>query len=221
MKVSTITVRSTANAITIQEAKAQLRIAEDDHTYDSEILSMITDATQWLERRYGISILTQTRVQRQDNFYDCWPPVSQRVWYPVTPIKLLYPPVQTVTGFTYQDFQGNVQNYALNTDYKAAGLVTPVLGGSEDLIIPRLYAVNSWPANKNVPEAVQITYKSGYGDDASYVPGPVRRGIKMLLTHFNENRQEEMVGERVAKFEMGLDRVMAGYEVHQHSTIEA
>ncbi len=221
MQVSTVTIAPAAEPITIKEAKIQLRIADEDHTYDSEIQQMVTDARTWIERRYAISIISQTRVQRQDNFYDRWPlyRVTSQRWYTRFPLTILYPPVQSISSFTYVDVNGVTQTMVLNTDYATSGLIAPIVGSSQDIIIPRIYPVNQWPSFSWIPEAIQMTYLAGFGVDGSYVPGPVKRAIKMAVTHFFENRLEEITGERIAKFEMSIDRIMSSYETFKHVNI--
>lgn len=218
MKVSIVTEAPASEPITLDDAKRQLKIVLSDTSYDDELTPLITDARQWIERRYGLSIITQKREQRQDEFYSrLYPrrlsPMSY-VGYRY-PIRLLYPPVQTVESVKYIDTDGNEQTLAANTDYRVAGLMAPI-EGAQDIIVARLYPVNSWPTFRYIPEAITIEYTCGYGDDPENVPSVIKRGILMVLTHFFEYRSEEITGERLATFSMTVDRVMSSYEVFEH-----
>jgi len=209
--------------VSLTEAKAQLRIVDADTTYDTEITSLITDARQWIERRYGISLITQSRVQYLDQLYTRYPVYQNFLgpYYSRFPIKLLYPPVQSITLFKYYDASQTPQTLTENTDFYISGKASPVVG-AQDIEIPRIWPVNSWPVYKWIPDTIQIEYVCGYGADGTYVPGPIKRAIKMVLSQFFENRMEEIVSpDRLVKFEMSIDRVMSTYEIFEHVGIYA
>lgn len=202
MKNSIITVGPTSEPVSILEAKQQLRILSDDTTFDVEISRKLTAARQWIERRYGISLISQTRKQTQAAF-------------PCGKINLLYPPVQAITSFTYTDSNGATQTMVAGTNYSSAGLLTPVAGGSHDVVIPHLYPVSIWPVAKCIPDAIQIIYVAGYGSDGTYVPQAIKEQILKVLGHFFENRQAD------AELELSVDQGMAGYETFDHVAIDA
>lgn len=210
MKNSIVTVAPSVEPVSTTEAKAQLRIHADDTTYDTEITRKLAAARQWVERRYGIAIITQTRKQTQDQF-----PCDGK-W---SAVKLLYPPVQSITTFSYTDSEGTTQTLVAGTNYSSTGLMTPTVG-AQDIVIPELYPISFWPTIKSVPGAVSITYVAGFGNDGTYVPQPVKEAILMVLAHFFEQRQAEITGESIAKFEMDVDRVMSAYEVFDHAGID-
>lgn len=210
MKNSIVTVVPSVEPVSTTEAKAQLRIHTDDTTYDTEITRKLAAARQWIERRFGISIISQTRKQIQDRF------PCDGSW---SSVKLLYPPVQSITTFSYTDSEGVTQTLVAGTNYSSTGLMTPTLG-AQDIIIPQLYPISFWPTIKSVPGAVSITYVAGFGADGTYVPQPVKEAVLMVLAHFFEQRQAEITGESIAKFEMDVDRVMSGYEVFDHAGID-
>lgn len=226
MKASRVTA-APANylAVTLTEAKTQLRILSTDTTYDTEITNAINDATQWIERRYGISLITQTRLQTQDRFYDLFPlygasDFSDQQLLTRFPLKLLYAPVQSISALSYTDTNGATQTLVNNTDYQVAGLMPPTLG-AQDIVTPRIWPTNFWPSYKWIPDAIQITYIAGFGANSTFIPGPIRRAVLMVVGHLFENRLEEITGERIARFEMSIDRVMSTYETFQHTRVYA
>lgn len=222
MKTSLVTLAPTAQAVSLSEAKTQLRIDEEDATYNAEIMRQVKAATQWVERRYGISLITQTRKQLQDQLYDRYPIYRNFLgpYYSRFPVTLLYPPVQSITSFSYYDTDQILRTITENTDYYCAGKMTPTLG-AQDIEIPRMWPASSWPSFKWIPDAIQIVYVAGFGPDSTYVPETIKTAVLMALTNFFENRLEEITGERIAKFEMSIDRIMSSYEIFDHVGIYA
>lgn len=223
MKISRVKTASTAYPVSLTEAKAQLRIASADTTYDTEITRLITAATQWIERRYGISLITQTRIQYQDNFYEKYPIFRNFLgpYYSRYPVTVLNPPVQSITSLKYYDTNGVLQTLTETTDFICAGKMTPTVG-AQDIEIPRIYPVSSWPVFKWIPDAIQIEYVAGFGVDSTYVPEVIKTAVLMVLSGLFENRQEEGTSpDRLVKFEMSIDRVMSSYENFQHVNIYA
>lgn len=223
MKNSLVTTAPAAYPVSLIEAKTQLRIATADTTYDTEVTRLITASTQWIERRYGISIITQTRTQYQDNFYEKYPIFRNFLgpYYSRYPVTLLYPPVQSITSLKYYDTSGNLQTLSETTDFICSGKMTPT-AGAQDIETPRIYPVSSWPIFKWIPDAIQIKYVAGFGDDSTKVPEVIKTAILMMLSGLFENRQEEGIApDRLIKFEMTIDRVMSSYENFQHVNIYA
>ncbi|MDE1971458.1 MAG: hypothetical protein KGI50_07835 [Patescibacteria group bacterium] len=224
MKTSVIVTAPAVEPVSLQEAKDQLRIDSSDTTRDAEITRIITEARIWLENTYNISIITQTRQQRQDNFYNQYPiPIyqfsSMQMWYTRFPITLLKPPVQSVTLFQYLDTTGTLQTLNLNTDYVAAGMMPPVVG-QQEIIVPRLSPVQFWPSQQWTPEAIFIKYVSGFGTDSTYVPQAIKRALLMVIAHFFENRVEE-TSERLGKFDFGIAKIMSSFEIFEQVRVYA
>lgn len=222
MKTSLVTIGPTASAVTLNEAKRQLRIDEADGTYNDEITRQIKAATQWIERRYSISLITQTRKQKQDQLYDRYPIYRNFLgpYYSRYPVTLLYPPIQSVTTFKYYDTDQVLQTLAENTDFYVAGKMTATLG-AQDIEIARIWPKNSWPVFKWIPDAIEIVSVHGFGPDSTYIPETIKTAVLMALSHFFENRMEEVVDSRISKFEMTIDRIMSTYEVFDQAGIYA
>lgn len=224
MKTSIVIIAPAAEPVSLSEAKAQLRYDSSDTTYDAEITRIITEARVWLEANYNISLITQTREQRQDNFYDRWPFVSSdSQWlYNLYSITLLKPPVQSITSFTYVATDGTVTTLTPTTDYLTAGMMTAT-DGQTDILIPKLYPANVWPPFKFVPEAIKIQYVAGFGTTSAKVPQAIKRALLMVISNMWEFRQDESLTEGgiVAKFQMNVDKIMSNFQVFQHVNINA
>lgn len=222
MKNSLVTIAPASQAVTLLEAKTQLRIEEEDSTYNAEITRQIKAATQWIERRYGMSLITQTRKQVQDQLYERYPIYRNFLgpYYSRSPVTLLYPPVQSITSFQYYDTNQVLQSFIENTDFYCAGKMTPTIG-AQDIEKPRMWPNSAWPVFKWIPDAIQIVYVTGFGPDSTYIPETIKTAVLMALTNFFENRLEEITGERIAKFEMSIDRIMSTYEIFDHVGIYA
>lgn len=206
--------------VSLSDAKRQLRIHETDNTFDVEVGRLIRSATQWMERRYSLSILTQTRVQTQDNFYP--KRFGNYSRYPSRyAIDLLYAPIQSITSVSYIKEDGTTGTLALTTDYYTAGMMVSTLG-AQDISRGRILPVTSWPATKYVDEAVTIQYDCGFGADSTYVPEPIKDAILRYISFMFEQRVDEVSdrGVTTAKFQMGIDSLMSTYENFRHIDIE-
>jgi len=211
MRTSSIITTAPAHyeAVSLTDAKKQLRIHESDDTYNAEIARLLASGTQWMERRYGISIITQTRTQKMDSFY----PRRQR--YPSKyGIKFLYSPVQSVVEVKYVAEDGTLKTLVENTDFYTSGMMPPITGSGGDILLGKIIPVNNWPATKDVEEAVRIKVICGFGDTEAYVPNPIKEAILRFISFHYENRTDEVSGSgvSVAKFEMGIDSLMSTYE---------
>lgn len=213
MRKSIVKTAPAAEPITLTEAKTHLRILAADTTYDTEVTEFIKAARQWVENRYGIAIITQTRVQKQnglcyDGDYNEFP--------------LLYPPCQSITSFSYIKEDYTTGTLTENTHFRASGKITPT-AGIEEIETTNLYPTDTWPTYKFIPNAISIEYVCGFGDSASYVPSPIKLAIKMKVAQMFEQRtgQTSGAGVAVVDFENTIDEIMCNYQNFQHVSIDA
>lgn len=161
-------------AITLEEAKAHLRITFDDE--DGVIADCIRAATERLDGRdgaLGSCLITQV-----------WKITLGR-FQPEILIPL--PPCQSVDAVTYLRPDGEAAT--INpADYQVAGI------GSLDGAILRLAPGKTWPAVLDAPEAVTITFTAGFGDSPEALPEPIRASIRMRAAHLYENRESVTAG---------------------------
>ena len=136
-----------------------------DNSQDAYIeCDILPVAIEFVEQRAGRSLITQTRIQYHDDFFD--------VFY------LQFAPVSAITSVQYVDTTGTSQTvastvYRLDSKSKPARL-------TEELN-------QTWPTAADVSNAVTITYTAGYGSAASSVPIIYRRAIIALATFWIEN----------------------------------
>lgn len=153
--------------VSLAEARAQCRI---DGTDEDDLLSIyIAAAREAAEHRTNRRFITQTWLQTLDEF-------------PVTSdIKLLVPPVASVTSVTYVDPEGTTQTlastaYVLDANAQPAGWLLPADG-------------TEWPDTDDVINAVQITLVCGYGASGSSVPTALRNWMLMTIGYLYAQRE--------------------------------
>lgn len=172
MEVKTkIITPAAAYPVTLTEARAHLRI--DDTAEDTLITTLITMATDYAELRMGRAIINQTWGQYLDEF-----PSEDY-------IEVKFPPLSSVTHVKYYD-TSNVLQTLSSSDYEVDTISEPG--------IIRLVPTASWPGTYDKLNAVIITFIAGYGAASTNVPELIRGAIKLLISHFFENREAINVG---------------------------
>lgn len=169
-----LSVARTAQPVTLAEAKLHLRVdaAEDD----ALISALIVAATDAAEHLMGRAVLTQ----RWQLTLDC---------FDADEIALQRPPVTSIVSVKYLQASDGVLTTLAGTEYTLAAAsdytarVVPAWG-------------KSWPATRDVPEAVQILFEAGYADAAS-VPEEIKAWIKMRLGSLYANREQWTAGRGV------------------------
>jgi uncharacterized phiE125 gp8 family phage protein len=157
----------TAEPVSSSEAKLHLRV--DASTDDTLIAQIITAAREWCEAFQNRCFITQTLTCYMDEFPDI--------------IDLPRLPVQSVSSVKYLDEQGVQQTLSASL-YRVDvinGRMTPAYG-------------ESWPCTRVDTNAVEIEYIAGYGAAAA-VPASVKQAMLLLIGHFYENREAEVIGQ--------------------------
>lgn len=176
MKVKKIS--SGVAPVTLAQARTQLRIIPFGsplaHPDDEYITSLIEVATDWCEEYTGREIRESIFEVVMDDF-------------PLGDIKLPLSPVKSITSITYKDMNGVVQtlnsaNYTLDT-YGLSNLI---------------YLVNdtTYPDVFDEPNAVKITCVAGY----TTIPNTVNHAIKLIISNYYENRQEDILSNARLSF---------------------
>ncbi len=153
------TVGPTGEVVTLAEAKQQLRVTgtgDDEH-----INRLIQAARELVERDASLSLLTQTVVEKRDEF----PTNNDEA------MVLHRPPLQSVTSIQYIDEAGSTQTMSTG-DYEVDTVRTP---GAVWLT-----ADATWPSEKSIQNAVTITYKTGYTAVAG-VPEKAKQAILLMV----------------------------------------
>ena len=108
----------------------------------------------------------------------------------------LYGPVQSVSEIKYLDTDNALQTATLSNlhalDTAGRKLVSPKTG----------YA---WPTTFQRDDAIKIEYVIGLGDAASDIPETVRYALLMLVSHYYENRENELISTISKTLPFGFD----------------
>lgn len=131
--------------VTLAEAKKEVEIAAAITYHDDHLTRLIKVATQQATVRSGRQLLTAEYQLVRDSF-----PLSGKN------IPLPFPPLQSVESVKYYDADGVQQTLA--------GTVYRVLDGREPGELCLKHG-QSWPTVYDEPDAVEINYTAGVGDE--------------------------------------------------------
>jgi uncharacterized phiE125 gp8 family phage protein len=172
--------------VLLADSKQQARI--DTTADDALVTNLITGARQWAEKYTGRAFITQTWQMA----LDFWPGIRGRNWTgerqgpvssidDITYISLPRAPLQSVTSVNVYD------NADTATLWPAANYFVDTIREPGRLAL-RMGSV--WPVPSRLTNGIVITYVSGYGADGTFVPEPIKTGIRQLVSHWYEHRGE-------------------------------
>jgi hypothetical protein len=180
------TVAPAVEPVSVEETKLHMRLTPDMTDDDADISMMITDARDLVERYLRRQLITATYVLYMDRFpyltvldplNQANPKFDNANYYYGSPdrfaIWIPRPPLQSVTSIVYSDTTNTTKtfpttSYIVDT-YGFLGRIAPMYG-------------QFWPGTAIQPNGVAITFVAGYGADGSFVPGMIKRAIKILVT---------------------------------------
>lgn len=148
--------------VTIEDARRQIRLAENDDSQDADLLQSIDDAAAWVEKYTG-HILVAREVTQEFSGFGLAP---LRAW----PVK----PSATAT-VTYLDSSGNVAAF---TEMRLGAATRPAR------IIPSPAFGFSAPRDASMI----VTVRAGYEPDDD-VPGNFRRAMLILISAYDSDRE--------------------------------
>lgn len=155
-------------AVTIEQAKTQIRITVADH--DLFLAELILTAQEHVERELRLALVSRK-----------WKLVTNGFGCQVE----LVGPFATVHTVTYLDTDGVEQTLPAD-QYRVADSSPP-------LLVPAHGAI--WPETLCTPDAVRVVYTAGYGTRWEMVPSGLRHAIRMLVGHWFENPEAYVVGQ--------------------------
>jgi uncharacterized phiE125 gp8 family phage protein len=182
-----------ADILTLAEVKEFLRLEQEAIDEDAILTLLIKTAAQLLDGYSGLlgrALITQEWRQKFDDFPD------DRAF------AFGPGPVQSVTELVWLDEAGNEQSF---TDWH---LVERALGPQIELKDGA-----SWPTPATRPDAVQLAWVAGYGEDAEAVPEQVRLAALLLVAHLFEHRAAVSEGATVA-IPLGLQQIIFNAATH-------
>jgi uncharacterized phiE125 gp8 family phage protein len=200
-----VTTQVTSEPVTLEEARAHLRIEPFGsplvHPDDDYITALITTARAWLEEYLKRALATQTVTLVADKFPD------GSEYYKA--IKLPLAPVQYVDSVSYVDSNGATQT-----------LATSVYEFDEYAFEIVLKYGQVWPVTRAQNNAVTVVYTAGYADglspDLYPVPAPIKQAMLLMIGNYYENRQQDvMTGTKLTANElpMGVFSLVQPYRI--------
>lgn len=185
---SRVTEAPETEPITLDEAKAHLKIDDDFNSEDALITSLIRTARRMCESYSGRSFLTQERIIKMDRFPSCGSNIYSRARRG-DGMTVPYGPIQTIDAIKYIDGDGIEQTLDI-ADYKT------------DLHsdLARIYPTDTWPETSDEPNAVTVEYTAGFdpvSGGTEELPEEVKQAMLMQIGTLYQNRQDEVTGTSV------------------------
>lgn len=167
----TLKTKPAEEPIALIDATNYLRIdlAPEDVEEINYLKSIITAAREWCEGFQKRAYITQT----WEITFDYWP--EENI------IEIPKGSLQSIDSVKYKNSLGVEMSLNENIDFVYSkkgilGRITPAYG-------------KSWPSFTPYPlDAITIEFKCGYGDTADKVPEKVLQAMKLLISHWYENR---------------------------------
>lgn len=155
-----------AEPFTVDEAIDHLRI---DGTADAAyIFTLIRAAREQAEAITKRALMRQTWKYLLDDVPSCGV------------IEIPKPPLSSVTHVKYYDDNGTQQTWSsalYSVDASSEpGRLQPIYGGS-------------WPSYRAIPNTIEVQFVCGYVS-ADRIPASIIQGMRLLLAHYYENREE-------------------------------
>lgn len=164
----TLTTPPAVEPVTFAEMKSWFRLHETNLTLDDEIEALGLAAREFVEAAIGRQLISASYSATLRRF----PPSGCLIAVP-------RPPLQSVESVSYVDTSGATITLTAGVDYRVD--VTSDPGTIE--------AISSWPATADQPNAVEVEFTAGYGDDPSDVPEKIRTAVRILAGHWFRDRE--------------------------------
>lgn len=159
-----------AEPVTLEKAKGQCNILEDDAAFDDKLGDLITTAREHVEAYCGVLFISRGLTAS----CDCWRDLA----------RLPVGPVSSVSAITYVDADGNTQTL----DGSAWELR---IDGLEAAIVPAFGV--TWPAIR-AGSRITVTLTAGFGAEGEELcPKPVRHAILLFLSQQFEQREPVLI----------------------------
>ncbi len=178
-------VRPSGDPVVVAAAKRQLKIDPDDTSQDDFLAELCSAAHLFVESRLGYPILRQTR--------------QTHLWsFPCGAIWLGGGDTLTVGQVRYFDTAGT-QQVLPTTDYVVDAVSRPATIEAAPF--------KNWPATLNQPGAVKIDWTAGWAAAAD-VPADLIHAIRLMIGHWEQNREAVVVGTTNSSLELAVDALL-------------
>jgi len=192
----TVVTAETTDVVTTAQVKANLRIASDDTTHDTQI-GVCKDASISVAKEYlQKSLINRTLKLSLDNipYSDSILPNKEGITtgpfleYRQRSVSLPFSPLVSVSSVKTFDDSDTETTMASSRYY---------VDTASDYGRVVLRTGETWDDMLRVANAIEITYVAGYGSSASDVPSAIKQGIIVLASHYFENPEMTIRGESV------------------------
>lgn len=185
-----VTVKPDGQPLSVAEAKRQLRIEPEDTDEDNHVADLCSAASRKIERDLGYPILRQTLETHLTTF-------------PRGPIWLGGGADVQIVAIRYRSVSGAEQTldpsqYRLNAIGRTAE-------------IHRAPSA-TWPSTECSPGAVVVEWTGGW-EDHSDVPEDLVHAMKMLVGHWDRNREAVVVGSISQEVKIAYDDLIEQFRV--------
>ena len=177
----------------LEPGEALEHLRELDTTQAGYVTGLIAAAEAWVEQYCRRALLTQTWQLVRDT----WPACEGF-------LRLPRAPLQSVTSVKYVALDGTLTTWG-SSNYTVDTASTPGRVHAGYLV--------SWPTLRSVPNAVEVTYVAGYGDEGRDVPEPIRHALKLLVGHWYNLREPVITGTIVTKVPLSVESLLGPYRV--------
>ena len=188
----TLTTAPTVEPVLLDEAKAHMRIAPDDHDDDAYITAAIVAAREFVEAHTSRALITQTWTWKLDDF----PPCDQ--------FRVPKAPLSSITSIAYVDTAGDSQTWAASNYAVDAPSGPRAQPGTISLVYEKTY-----PTVRGQRNAVTVVFVAGYGAAGTSVPNVCRQAMLLLIGEMYERREEGLIGASVAEVPLSVSRLLA------------
>jgi len=168
--------------VSLADAKAYLRV---QHSAEDDLIEQIISAARdYCEQELDLAIMDQEITLKLDAF-----PRNRVICLPRANLI-------EVVSFDYLDSAGDSQPF---TDYTEDSFQTPA----------RLVNnTGTWPEILDNAGSITIVYRAGYGPDQTSggypPPGSILQAMRMLITHWYDNRNAVMIGATPAELQLAV-----------------
>lgn len=179
------TVAPTAEPLDADDARRHLRVTDED----VDVAAMIAAARAKCEGRLERALITQTWTIDLDGFWS-------------GDLELPYPPLQSVSSIVYWNDETGTTDTVASTVYEVDTASEPGR--------VRLKPGQDWPSDLyGKTNAVRITFVAGYGSTYASVPDGIKQAMRLLVGHYDQNREGVVVGSTATELPEAVETLLA------------
>lgn len=176
----------TVELLTLAEAKTHLRFTTSDSSKEAEITRMIKAFRTAIERYLKRALIHQD----WKVYYDCWHHEMKIPFGNLVEVAAAVgpPAIEKKPLVKYYDLDGTLTTLTESDYYWVSKVSDPAkIVRKYDAVYPEL--------QYGRPDAIEITFRCGYGATASSVPEDIIHALKVMLTDYFEHRGSIVVGQ--------------------------